>query len=168
MYMTVLPCFGTYFYPPLPFEKEIDLSKITEDDLPFIHFEEPFDEFSFSNVKVFINQYGLLLLIDTKDRNEAGELLTNARMKYELGNYDQAASLASSCSEISKKVKSEASELQHEASVLWAMDVGLAMTESVILMIAVILGSLWSWRAFKKRYYKRILKMKPEIASHES
>lgn len=100
--------------------------------------------------------------------NEAGEFLTNARMKYELGNHDQAASLASSSSEISKKVESEAAELQHEASVLWAMDVGLATTESVILMIAVVLGSFWSWRAFKKRYYKRILKMKPEIASHES
>lgn len=113
--------------------------------------------------QVGANVSGLLIQL-----NEAGEFLTKARIKYKLGNHDQAVSLADMCSEISKKVESETAELRNEAFVLWVTAVGLATTESSVLVVAVVLGSFWSWRAFKRRYYKRILKMKPEIASHES
>jgi len=44
----------------------------------------------------------------------------------------------------------------------------LTFTGSLVGLVAVGFGSFWGWRFFKKRYYERVLRMKPEVRPDES
>jgi len=110
------------------------------------------------------NVSGLLLV----QLNDAGELLAKAKVAYRLEDFDEVVFSASLCSEISENVKNEADELHVETygskiTVFW-----LTSTGSLVGVVAVGFGSFWGWRFFKKRYYERVLEMKPEVSSDES
>jgi hypothetical protein len=100
--------------------------------------------------------------------NDAAELLAKAQVAFRLGDFDEAVSSADLCYEIGENVKSEADELQFKAYGLKVMDSWLTMTGSVVGVVAVGFGSFWGWRVFKRRYVRRVLKMKPEVAKDES
>ena len=109
------------------------------------------------------NVSGLLVQL-----NDAGELLAKAKVAYRLEDFDEVVFSASLCSEISENVKNEADELHVETygskiTVFW-----LTSTGSLVGVVAVGFGSFWGWRFFKKRYYERVLEMKPEVSSDES
>jgi len=100
--------------------------------------------------------------------NVAGEGLAQAHVSYRLGDFDGAARSAELCSQIGEEVMVEAYELR-----------GLALEEAVqcfrwtmirsILGVAIAVGASYlGWRIFKRRYFRRVLGMKPEVISSES
>lgn len=109
------------------------------------------------------NVSGLLVQL-----NDAGELLAKAKVAYRLGDFDEVVRSASLCSEIGENVKNEADELRGEAYGLKVTGFWLTLTGSLVAVVAVGFGSFWGWHFFKKRYYKRVLGMKPEVNSDES
>ncbi len=100
--------------------------------------------------------------------NEAGELLAEAQVAFRLGDFDEAVFSANLCSEIGEEVSGEADELRVEAYSSRVMSSWLTMTGSLVGVVAVVIGSFWGWRVFKRRYYRRVLRMKPEVAKDES
>jgi len=100
--------------------------------------------------------------------NEAGEFLVEAQVAFRLGDFDEAVISANNCSEIGESVKDEADELRVKAYGSRTMGFWLTTTGSLVGVIAVGFGSFWGWRVFKRRYYKRVLRMKPEVAKDES
>jgi len=109
------------------------------------------------------NVSGLLVQL-----NDAGELLAKAKVAYRLEDFDEAAHSASLCSKISENVKNETDELHVETYGSKITGFWLTSTGSLVGAVAVGLGSFWGWRFFKKRYYERVLEMKPEVSSNES
>lgn len=100
--------------------------------------------------------------------NVVGALLAEARVSYRLGNFDEAVLSASYCSEIGESVSNEADKLRFEAYESRVMDLWLTATESLVGVVAVVLGSFFGWRAFKRRYYRRVLTKKPEVEKDDS
>jgi len=100
--------------------------------------------------------------------NDAGELLAKAKVEYRLGDFDEVVRSASLCSVISGSVKNEADELHVKAYGPRVTGFWLTFTGSLVGMVAVGFGSFWGWHFFKKRYYKQVLGMKPEVNSNES
>lgn len=100
--------------------------------------------------------------------NVGGEYLANAHILYELGDYDNATSFANLCYGVGEEVRNEAVELKNEAYGLWVNDLVVRMTGSMIGVVVIVFLSFFGWRAFKRRYRKRILGMKPEVTKDES
>lgn len=100
--------------------------------------------------------------------NEAGEFLAVAQMSYRNEDFDNAVYFANLSRDIGEEVKSEAYALQISAwneSTQRMLFTGIGSFSG---MIFVILGSLWFWRFFKRWHFRRVLKMKPEVAKGES
>ena len=100
--------------------------------------------------------------------NDAGESLAEAEVAYRLGDFDESVRLTDLCSAISEEVKSEAEELRHQAYGARYFDMWLKIAGSLVGVVVVGLGGFWGWRVFKRRYYRRVLEMKPEVVSGES
>jgi len=109
------------------------------------------------------NVSGLLVRL-----NEAGELLARAQVAFRLGDFDEAVVSANLCSEIGEGVRSEADELRVKAYGGRVTGSWLTMTGSMVSVVAVVFGSFWGWRVFKRRYIRRVLRMKPEVVKDES
>jgi len=100
--------------------------------------------------------------------NDAGERLAEADAAYRLGDFDESVRLAGLCSGISGDVESEAGALWLQAFMGWYFDLRLKIAVSVVGMVVVGLGGFGVWRVFKRRYYRGVLEMKPEVGSGES
>ncbi len=100
--------------------------------------------------------------------NDAGEALAGANTANRVGNVAEAGRLADLSLEISEAVRDEAYILQVEAHGSRVVRYWLTSVGSLAGMVAVVLGSLWTWRFFKRRFYQRLLGMKPEVISNES
>ena len=100
--------------------------------------------------------------------NVAGEYLASARVWYELGDFDNATRFADLCYDVGEEVRSEAVELKNEAHGLWVTGLFVRMTVSIFGVVFVVFLSFMVWRAFKRRYRKRVLGMRPEVVSGES
>lgn len=109
------------------------------------------------------NVSGLLVQL-----NDAGKLLVEAHAAYRVGDVDEVARSASLCSEIAGNVKSQADDLWVKSYGSSVMGLWLVFAGSMVGVVVVGLGSFWSWRIFKRRYYRRVLGMKPEVNSDES
>jgi hypothetical protein len=110
-----------------------------------------------------INVSGLLARL-----NDAEGSLAEAKVAYGLGNFDEATRSANLCHEISESVKNQADELRLEASGQQYVDGFFKMVGSIFGVFVVGFGSFGAWRLFKRRYYRRVLEMKPEVSSDES
>ena len=100
--------------------------------------------------------------------NEAGENLAHAHMAYSLGDFDETIRFADLSRDVGEEVRNEANELK---GLAWAEDVQrlwFMMASSVIGVIAVAFGSFLAWRVFKRRYYRQVLGMRPEVGADES
>jgi len=105
---------------------------------------------------------------DLADRlNNACSLLVEARFFYDAGNLDEAFRLANLCVEISGDVAREAVILRNLAvgQAEWNFRVTIAL--SFLSIAAITCASFYGWRVFKKRYFRRVLGMKPEVVSVE-
>ena len=100
--------------------------------------------------------------------NEAGELLAEAQVAFRLSDFDEAVRSANLCSVIGEGVENEADELLVEAYGSQIMVFWLTMSGSLVGVVVVGFGSFWGWRVFKRRYHRRVLRMKPEVDYDES
>lgn len=99
---------------------------------------------------------------------DAAQLLAQARTSFRVGDFDSAVRFASLTSEIGIEVETKASRLRELKRGLPVMQVWLTIVESILGVLAVILLSFWSWRVFKRLYYRRIRTAKPEVVSDGS
>jgi len=100
--------------------------------------------------------------------NEAGGILVEAEMALGNGNSSEAAGKAVQCIGIAQSVKSDADVLKASAldgarTVFWA---SLAFSVVGIVAFVVVLVLVWRW--FKRGYVRRMLGMKPEVATGEA
>jgi hypothetical protein len=109
------------------------------------------------------NVSGLLVML-----NDAGVFLAKAQVAYRLGDFEEAVGFADLCYEIGEGVKGKAGELRVEAYGPRVIGFWLTMAGSLVGVVAVGVGSVWGWRFFKRRYYRHVLRMKPEVSSDES
>jgi hypothetical protein len=100
--------------------------------------------------------------------DEAGGFLAHAHMAHRSGDFDDAVHFA-------KLAKSTGEEVQNAANSLEVLARGesqhlllFTLIGSVAGVVLIVLGSFLGWRVFKRRYYRKVLKMKPEVASSES
>lgn len=100
--------------------------------------------------------------------NDAVGHLGEAEVAYRLGEFDESVRLASLCSELSGDVKDEAEVLRRQASRAQESDRQVRIVGSLASMAVIGLGGFWSWRVFKRRYYRRVLAMKPEVVAGDA
>lgn len=100
--------------------------------------------------------------------NVAGEYLSDAHIQHRLGDFENATYFANLCDETAEEVRNEANELKNEAHGLRVTDLVVRMTGSIIGVVIIVFLSFLVWRAFRRRYHKRVLEMKPEVISGES
>ena len=100
--------------------------------------------------------------------NEAGENLAHAHMAYSLGDFDETIRFADLSRDVGEEVRNEANELKGLALAEGVQRLWFTTTGSVIGLIAVVFGSFLVWRVFKRRYYRQVLGMKPEVGADES
>jgi hypothetical protein len=109
------------------------------------------------------NVSGLILRL-----NEAEELLAEAEMAYRIGNFSEAASKADKCSVLVDGVIGEASSLKSsalaDAQARFSSTLIFSLAGAVVFVTALIL----IWVLFKPFYAKKLLRMKPEVASDEA
>ena len=100
--------------------------------------------------------------------NDAGALLATARSAYGAGNYDAAYSFALSSSGLTSNMAVEASSLKSDAEKAYSDQLFVtAALSSIGLSVLFVLG-LFCWRFLKKRYFKHVLKLKPEFGKAET
>jgi hypothetical protein len=109
------------------------------------------------------NVSGLILRL-----NKAGDALREAENALRDGNSSEAAGEAGQCIGIAESVRSDADVLKASAldeaqTVFWT---SLTFSVVSIAAFAVILVLVWRW--FKRRYTRKVLGMKPEVASNEA
>ena len=97
----------------------------------------------------------------TERLTNAGSNLTNACLFYEAESYDVAIALADSCYEVGEKVKAEAEVLKATASINAIIFFWFQIFGYVGALVIIVLASVMGWRFFKKRYYRKVLEMKP-------
>jgi hypothetical protein len=100
--------------------------------------------------------------------SEAGDNLAHAHMAYGLGNFDETTRFADLSRNIGEEVRSEANELMGSARAEGAQRLWSTATGSVIGVIVIVFGSFLVWRVFKRRFYRRVLGMRPEVGADES
>lgn len=104
------------------------------------------------------NVSGLLVRL-----NDAAGLISNASTALEVGNFDEAVSLAALSSQVGSEVRIEAERLQVEANSANATRSLWYMGGSVLGVSAVAGFSFLGYRYLKRAYYRRLLKMKPRV-----
>ena len=99
---------------------------------------------------------------------EAGGFLADAQMAFRSGNFTQTVQFANQSKNIGAEVQTEASRMKDSAWIETVQRLWLMMMVSISFSVLIVLGSVWAWRVFKRRYYKHVLGMKPEVSSGES
>lgn len=100
--------------------------------------------------------------------NFAGEYLALAKMSLRIGNLDGAETNTRLSVESLEGVVEEAEVLKATAVRELSEYSQIVIVGSVIGIVTIILCSLLSWNWFKKRFYTRVLKMRPEVVDGES
>lgn len=97
--------------------------------------------------------------------NDGAGSLPQARVLYRAGDFDGAVRLANLCGEVGEYVRKDAYRLRDLAvkeadeRFRWTL-IGSIVGVGVIVCVAFV-----GWRAFKRRYYRRILGMRPGVVS---
>jgi len=99
--------------------------------------------------------------------NVAGDGLAQAYVLYRLGDFDNADRFADLCSEISERVRADALKLRDQAILDADQRFRWTKTGSIIGVVAILCLCFLGWRAFKRSYYQRVLRMRPEVVSGE-
>ena len=104
------------------------------------------------------NVSGLLVML-----NNAAELLSEARMSFDVGDFDDASGYAESTSEASYGIADEAKMLEAEASNARVQSSLVFLAISVVGVSVVVVASVFGYRFFKRYYYSRLAKMRPKV-----
>ena len=98
--------------------------------------------------------------------DEAGGLLAEAENAYRVGNFSEAVSKADRCSMLAHGVVDEALGLKSSALADAQKAVLQTLTFSWVGGVAFLTVLFFVWGWFKRAYVKRMLRMKPEVASN--
>ena len=98
----------------------------------------------------------------------AGEYLAEAHIWYRLEDFENATRFAGLCFDVVEEARSEAVELKNEAYGLWVAGLFVRIIGSFVGVVVVVLLGYVVWRAFKRRYQRRVLGLKLEVVSDES
>lgn len=97
--------------------------------------------------------------------NEAGGLLTAAKIAYENMDLDEAVIRADLCSAVTSGVLEDALTLKSlalaDAQAAFWLTLTFSLEGAAVFVVTLVFG--WGW--FKRLYVKKLLKMKPEVAS---
>jgi hypothetical protein len=93
----------------------------------------------------------------------AGGLLSEAYNAYRLGEYDAAYSYATNCSSSINNIVSNATDSKQKAEAAYENDLFSSSAVSSVGLSLLFVFSLFGWRLLKNRYFRRVLKMKPEL-----
>jgi hypothetical protein len=93
-----------------------------------------------------------------------GEFLAEARMRYRNDDFDGASYYAGLSVENVDGLIGEAEQLKALAIAENKERFFLTVTGSGVAVIVVVLGSIGAWLFFKRRYFEKVLGMKPEVA----
>lgn len=104
------------------------------------------------------NVSGLLVRL-----NDAAGLLLEARMAFEVGSFEEAIRFAELSREVGREAESEAERLEVEASYARVNTSWQFIAMSVLGVSIVLCASLLGYRYFKRRYYRRLLKLRPRV-----
>ncbi len=100
--------------------------------------------------------------------NAAGVLLAEAQVAYRLADFDEAERLAVLCSAVVAGVRGAADDLRFAAHGARVTGMWVALVGSLVGVFAVGVGSVWVWRVFKRRYYRRALEKTPEVSQGDA
>jgi hypothetical protein len=97
--------------------------------------------------------------------NEAGKLLDEAEMAYRNGDWDGAISKADACIVIANEVYIDALDLKDLALIDARASFSDTVISSLTGEVVCVVGLILAWVLFKSFIYRKMLKMKPEVAS---
>ena len=95
--------------------------------------------------------------------NDAAALLSEARMAFDVGDFDEASGYAESTSEVGYEIVDEAELLEIEAANARVHSSWGFLAISVLGVSVVVVASVLGYGFFKRRYYRRLSKMKPRV-----
>jgi len=98
----------------------------------------------------------------------AGNFLAQANISYRTGDFNSAVSFARNSLQVGSQIYIEASRLKSLAETKANQYLLYSTIWSIVGVGVVTVLSLLGWRAFKRYYYKRVLKMRPEVLLDES
>jgi hypothetical protein len=104
------------------------------------------------------NASGLL-----KDLDFGAEALAKANILYRIEDFDEAVYFAELCYDSVVEVTAEANRLRDLAVTERKQRLLLTSLTSTFGVGFVILGGILGWRLFKRWYYRRVLKMRPDL-----
>ncbi len=96
----------------------------------------------------------------------AGNDLSEANIAFRVGDYENAYVNALACSNALKGVGDEASHLLVSAEGAHSQKVLLTMIGSGVGFLLLIVLGLLGWRFLSKRYFRRMLDLKPLLEDH--
>lgn len=98
----------------------------------------------------------------------AGKYLAEAHIWYRLGAFENSTYFAGLCYEVVEEARGEVYIIKNEAYELWVAALFFRIIGPFIAVVLVVLLGYVVWRAFKRRYQRRVLGMKLEMVSNES
>lgn len=109
------------------------------------------------------NVSGLLVRL-----NAAAEYLAAANMCLRVRDFDGAFGNASFCVEALDGILYDAEVLRDRAIRERSQRSLMTISGSILCVVVVVCGCWLGWSFFKKRYYERVLEMRPEVVEGES
>ena len=95
--------------------------------------------------------------------NDAAVLLSEARMAFDVEDFEEATRFAESASEVGYKVVDEAELLEIEANNAQVHRSWWFLVTSALGVSVVLVASLLGYEFFKRRYYRRLSKTRPRV-----
>ena len=103
------------------------------------------------------NVSGLLVKLDS-----GGNFLAEAQTCYRNGDFDGAVYYADFSVQSVERLLGEAEQLKALAMDEYKERSFQTVAASGVAVVVIVLGSVVGWRIFKRRYFEKVLKMKPE------
>jgi hypothetical protein len=100
--------------------------------------------------------------------NAGEEYLAEAYVHLRLGDSEGAVHLAGFCVQVVDDVGVEAILLREEAVRSERADVLVRVFGSAVGVVVVVVSAFLLWGFFKRRYYEKVLKMRPEVSDSEA
>lgn len=110
-----------------------------------------------SNIEQLINEL-----------NFASSNLTLAYAQLGEGNYASAMASALSCKQTADTVAAQAVKMYQSAAINSTITIVEYTLAWLVLTAVIAIVTVYTWRAVKKRYYRKIRDLKPEVAPAES
>ena len=134
--------------------QEVAASSISEAELSMVQAYEAVLDAESADADVS----GLLVRL-----NDAAALLSEARMTFDVGDFDEAAGYAESTSEVVYEIVDEVELLEIEVANARVYSSWVFLVISVLGVSVVVVASVFGYSFFKRRYYRRLSKMKPRV-----